>query len=190
MKWNEMEIKGCKQRKLRGSGNLIRCGADVLNPSEETRSLCIATPDVTEHCCLHAPAAAASVEAGVVRARKWTGMKHGEGTGQKKEGSMHVEWHLDTKAGIGDFAATSTCRFIRVTCCGTPNLTLHMQWNLANMYPACTGSCNWLLVMSNKTFPQAGTKNNGLPQCGEPCPSVSVMDSALPFGWCVRAEVY
>lgn len=49
------------------------------------------------------------------------------------------------------------------------------HWTLAMMWAACMGRCNWLQVMSNATFPQAGTKNNGLPRCGEPCPRVSII---------------
>lgn len=124
----------------------------------QSRSRC--NPTLLPPCtsCSRSTLQRALVEAGVAGVWKdWRGMKHGEGTGQKTEGSMHVEWHLDTKAGIWDIAVTSARRFIRVTCCGTPYLTLHMHWNLASMRAAGAGRCN--SVVGNEQHHISSSRN-------------------------------
>lgn len=112
-KQNGLQLQGWKQRELGGSGNLIRGGADVLNLSKVTRSLDRPAPEVIEHWCFHWAAAAAlcwrdlewklglnplSVLLGFDSKPKR--LRDGRGNKTKPEKSMHVEWHLDTKAGI------------------------------------------------------------------------------------------
>lgn len=52
-KINGLQLQGTKQRKVGGSGNLIRGGAGVLNLSKVTGSLYRAAPEVIEHWCFH-----------------------------------------------------------------------------------------------------------------------------------------
>lgn len=52
-KINGLKLQGTKQRKVGGSGNLIRGGAGVLNLSKVTGSLYRAAPEVIEHWCFH-----------------------------------------------------------------------------------------------------------------------------------------
>lgn len=48
-KINGLQLQGTKQRKVGGSGNLIRGGAGVLNLSKVTGSLYRPAPEVIEH---------------------------------------------------------------------------------------------------------------------------------------------
>ena len=143
-KINGLQLQGTKQRKVGGSGNLIRGGAGVLNLSKVTGSLYRPAPEVIEHWCFHClsaqqartAAAAPEWKLGLNLLSVLPGfdseperLKDGEGTGQsQKTESMHVERHLDTKAGIWDHCDVHTHTHTHtdssnVTCCTTRTFT-------------------------------------------------------------------
>ena len=112
-KQNQSKIKcaaapGLKTKgKDRGSGNLIRGGAGVLNLSEATWSLC-RTSSRGNPTLVFCSSLLTLVENRCLTQHPgdWK-MERETGTKPDRRESMHVERHLDTKAGIWDITVTS-----------------------------------------------------------------------------------
>lgn len=152
-KINGLQLQGTKQRKVGGSGNLIRGGAGVLNLSKVTGSLYRAAPEVIEHWCFHCLSALEARTAAA--APKWKlglnlllfcraltqnlrDWKMERERDKARGESMHVERHLDTKAGIWDTTVTSTHTHSLIQCDVLHHTDLYSGWILTH-----TASCDW-----------------------------------------------
>lgn len=118
-----LQLQRWKQKKLGGSGNLIRGGANVLNLSKVTRYLppplrtsssgnstlmlppssCSSSFPKSFRWKLGSRSTSTSSSAGRLPWKPPETEKVEMWAKTKPEKSMHVEWHLDTKAGIWDF---------------------------------------------------------------------------------------
>lgn len=142
-----LQLQGCKQRKVGGSGNLIRGGAGVLNLSKVTGSLCRPVPEVIEHWCFHcsssqlAWAAAAAlnwkplVETGAEPLLCSAGLRLKTRETERWRGSEAKpdrEHACGTASGHKGrnprhYSDVRTHKSIHVTCCNAQTFTLHMR---------------------------------------------------------------
>lgn len=209
-----LQLQRWKQKKLGGSGNRIRGGANVLNLSKVTRYLPPPygpAPAVIQHWCFHRAAAAAlsrsplggNWEAVALqrpllldvclespqRPKRW---RCGRRQSQKRACMWNGIWTQRQESETS--AVTSVYKFIHVTCCAAlssrrdAEILLHTD---ASLYAA--GAQSHKLT----PFPQAGTKNNSPSQCGGHWPSafkwsritsIRLSNQKCIYNWALSAQ--
>lgn len=170
-----LQLQRWKQKKLGGSGNLIRGGANVLNLSKVTRYLPPPfgpAPAVIQHWCFHRAAAAAlsrsplggnweavALQRPVLldvclenpqRPKRW---RCGRRQSQKRACMWNGIWTQRQESETS--AVTSVYKFIHVTCCAAlssrrdAEILLHTD---ASLYAAGAQSHNWSLFQNWRRF--------------------------------------